>query len=507
MSVTPSGEQARVAALIWNVALPMRLCLTHTGPRRRNNTTAISTTSTIAATLSSKPAGLAAARCLTAQLWQPLWAIATLANPYQHFDFTYGAPGQDQQDAEQTPVTNATYQQLLTQGFQPQDQYLSPQSQHHAVQSFPQYGIAPILPSQVTAPEPSYTIDQPQMVPTQMQRAMSTVSSSHYGTPHETPELLRYQPAASAVRKRSHQSDYSYDYQALQLLQAQASSSAQLPVELTPHGHHAQLQSGASSYYVPSQRASPQHNYPQQQSFQTMQPQTHHHHRLPNQPPPPKSQRLGDPTSSTDKAPDDHGPPSMVGHAGMPTPAPKPKGPKLKFTADDDALLVELKETKNLTWKQIADFFPGRTSGTLQVRYCTKLKAKSSAWSDDLVQKLRAAMEEYENDRWRVISGKIGNGFSAAACREKAEELALLSFPEEGAGAGATVLEEVPLTMARGGARQHGTRAAVAAASASASTSTMASTSLPTLRTTGLSQQEGGETGYGLPNLKAREGA
>ncbi|KAK1810399.1 hypothetical protein LTR12_015242 [Friedmanniomyces endolithicus] len=410
MSVTSSGEQARVAALIWNVALPMRLCLTHTGPKR-NNTTAISTTSTIAATLSSKHAGLAAARCLTAQLWQPLWAIATLANPYQHFDFTYGAQGQDQQDPEQTPVTNAAYQQLLTQGFQPQDQYLSPQSQHHAAQSFPQYGIAPILPSQVTAPEPSYTIDQPQMVPTQMQRAMSTVSSSHYGTPHETPELLRYQPAASAVRKRSHQSDYSYDYQALQQLQAQASSSAQIPVELTPHGHHAQLQSGASSYYVPSQRASPQHNYPQQ-SFQSMQPQTHHHHRLPNQPPPTKSQRLGDPSSSS-APPDDHGPPSMVGHAGMPTPAPKPKGPKLKFTAEDDALLVELKETKNLTWKQIADFFPGRTSGTLQVRYCTKLKAKSSAWSDDLVRE----------DASAAASGSGGVGSEAAAGEEEEEEV------------------------------------------------------------------------------------
>ncbi|KAK1077921.1 hypothetical protein LTR33_007676, partial [Friedmanniomyces endolithicus] len=465
------------------------------------------------ATLSSKHAGLAAARCLTAQLWQPLWAIATLANPYQHLDFTYGAQGQDQQDPEQTPVTNAAYQQLLTQGFQPQDQYLSPQSQHHAAQSFPQYGIAPILPSQVTAPEPSFVLA--------------------LGTPHETPELLRYQPAASAVRKRSHQSDYSYDYQALQQLQAQASNSAQIPVELTPHGHHAQLQSGASSYYVPSQRASPQHNYPQQ-SFQSMQPQTHHHHRLPNQPPPTKLQRLGDPSSSA--PPDNHGPPSMVGHAGMPTPAPKPKGPKLKFTAEDDALLVELKETKNLTWKQIADFFPGRTSGTLQVRYCTKLKAKSSAWSDDLVredasaaasgsggvgseaaageeeeeeiQKLRAAMEEYENDRWRVISGKIGNGFSAAACREKAEDLALLSFPEEGAGTTTTVPEEV-VSTARGGARQHGTRAAVAAASASAlaSASASASAALPTLRTTGLSQQERGETGYGLPHLKATEGA
>jgi hypothetical protein len=32
-------------------------------------------------------------------------------------------------------------------------------------------------------------------------------------------------------------------------------------------------------------------------------------------------------------------------------------------------------------------------------------------------------MQEYENDRWRIISAKVGQGFSPAACREKAEAL------------------------------------------------------------------------------------
>jgi len=32
-------------------------------------------------------------------------------------------------------------------------------------------------------------------------------------------------------------------------------------------------------------------------------------------------------------------------------------------------------------------------------------------------------MEEYDNDKWRIISGKVGNGFSATACKEKAAEL------------------------------------------------------------------------------------
>jgi hypothetical protein len=78
----------------------------------------------------------------------------------------------------------------------------------------------------------------------------------------------------------------------------------------------------------------------------------------------------------------------MVGQAGMPPPAPRPRGPKLKFTPEDDQLLIDLKENKNLTWKQIADFFPGRSSGTLQVRYCTKLKAKTTQWTDETVSLL-----------------------------------------------------------------------------------------------------------------------
>lgn len=79
------------------------------------------------------------------------------------------------------------------------------------------------------------------------------------------------------------------------------------------------------------------------------------------------------------------GAPSVVGMEGMPLPAARPRGPKLKFTPEDDQLLVDLKENKSLTWKQIAEFFPGRSSGTLQVRYCTKLKAKTTQWTDETV--------------------------------------------------------------------------------------------------------------------------
>jgi hypothetical protein len=109
---------------------------------------------------------------------------------------------------------------------------------------------------------------------------------------------------------------------------------------------------------------------------------THHHHRLPDTGPPAKVMRReggGDVGG---------GAPSVVGQAGMPAPAPRPRGPKLKFTPEDDQLLIDLKENKSLTWKQIADFFPGRSSGTLQVRYCTKLKAKTTQWTDETVSAL-----------------------------------------------------------------------------------------------------------------------
>jgi hypothetical protein len=32
-------------------------------------------------------------------------------------------------------------------------------------------------------------------------------------------------------------------------------------------------------------------------------------------------------------------------------------------------------------------------------------------------------MREYDNDRWRIISTKVGSGFSPVACKEKAVEI------------------------------------------------------------------------------------
>ncbi|KAI2785625.1 hypothetical protein POX_h09381 [Penicillium oxalicum] len=49
------------------------------------------------------------------------------------------------------------------------------------------------------------------------------------------------------------------------------------------------------------------------------------------------------------------------------------KGKSQTYSTHEKHLLVELKEQRKLTWKEIADHFPGRTSSALQVYYCTKL--------------------------------------------------------------------------------------------------------------------------------------
>ncbi|CRJ91614.1 hypothetical protein BN1708_009354, partial [Verticillium longisporum] len=149
----------------------------------------------------------------------------------------------------------------------------------------------------------------------------------------------------------------------------------------------------------------------------SMQPPMHHHHRMPDSGPPSKLMRRDGESLGGGGAP------SVVGQAGMPAPAMRPRGPKLKFTPEDDQLLIELKENKSLTWKQIADFFPGRSSGTLQVRYCTKLKAKTTQWTDETDQKLQSALQDYESEKWRIVANKVGTGFTPAACRERAQEL------------------------------------------------------------------------------------
>ena len=44
-----------------------------------------------------------------------------------------------------------------------------------------------------------------------------------------------------------------------------------------------------------------------------------------------------------------------------------------------------------------------------------------STWMQD--QKLRTALQDYENEKWRIVANKVGTGFTPAACRERASQL------------------------------------------------------------------------------------
>ncbi len=51
---------------------------------------------------------------------------------------------------------------------------------------------------------------------------------------------------------------------------------------------------------------------------------------------------------------------------------------RISYTPEEDRLLKRLVEQRNLSWKQIAAYFPGRSSGALQNHYWTKLKTKDT---------------------------------------------------------------------------------------------------------------------------------
>ncbi|PHH68505.1 hypothetical protein CDD82_508 [Ophiocordyceps australis] len=234
----------------------------------------------------------------------------------------------------------------------------------------------------------------------------SSVTTSLYGSGVSTPNACTQSPYASySANKRSRPDEFDLatngvDQSGLEGVQAAAAAAAAV-YSAGPHEHQTpvQGQSPASA----SSAASSQHS----------QPQMHHHHHLPDLDSPSRGMRNDE----------RGGAPSVVGQEGMPAPAPRPRGPKLKFTAHDDQLLVDLKENKSLTWKQIADFFPGRTHGTLQVRYCTKLKAKTTLWTDEADAKLLKAIQDHENEKWRFVAHRVGPGFSPAACRERSAQL------------------------------------------------------------------------------------
>lgn len=54
---------------------------------------------------------------------------------------------------------------------------------------------------------------------------------------------------------------------------------------------------------------------------------------------------------------------------------------RVAVLSDEDKLLIKLKQKDDLPWSEIVKHFPGRTKGSLQVRYSTKLRGLS--WVDE----------------------------------------------------------------------------------------------------------------------------
>jgi hypothetical protein len=50
-----------------------------------------------------------------------------------------------------------------------------------------------------------------------------------------------------------------------------------------------------------------------------------------------------------------------------------------RFTQEEDAKLIDMKEKKGWSWDEIEGAFPRRTRATLQVHYSTKLKHRASS--------------------------------------------------------------------------------------------------------------------------------
>ena len=79
--------------------------------------------------------------------------------------------------------------------------------------------------------------------------------------------------------------------------------------------------------------------------------------------------------------------------------------------SDDDRLLIQLRETEALPWKDIAArFSEGKdvvhTTARLQMKY-KRLRQRFRVWEEQDLHALRVACEYYEKCKWDIISAKV----------------------------------------------------------------------------------------------------
>jgi hypothetical protein len=89
-----------------------------------------------------------------------------------------------------------------------------------------------------------------------------------------------------------------------------------------------------------------------------------------------------------------------------------------EYSREEDELIVQLKEVQKLPWSRIAEHFPGRTKGTLQVRYCTTLKDKrEKSHSKCRKRKVGQPKIVVEKPQQRVQSPTSGRRYSLRQSR------------------------------------------------------------------------------------------
>jgi hypothetical protein len=79
--------------------------------------------------------------------------------------------------------------------------------------------------------------------------------------------------------------------------------------------------------------------------------------------------------------------------------------------SDDDRLLIQLRETEALPWKDIAArFSEGKdvvhTTARRHMKY-KRLRQRFRVWEEQDVYALRVATEYYERCKWQIISAKV----------------------------------------------------------------------------------------------------
>ena len=281
---------------------------------------------------------------------------STLADPYRGYSVTYSPPGKPDDDLINYEAAQS----------QPREKMLSGMPYHDDASASP-FGshLQGVLP--LPEPQSNGTHEPQSFAPVHQ-----LLHPPHYNYDLSFPPESRKRARSGSEGDSSRDMDRNIGIpQPVHPMPMDGSSGPDSDILFPIHSDH------------PSSHVSASHAFPSPLSLSLPLPvpQQHHHHRLP-----PHSGLHATHPGHGSSSPPPLSQPSVVGQLGMPEPAPRPKNPKTKFMADEDALLVQLKEDKNLTWRQIADFFPGRTSGTLQVRYCTKLKAKDVVWTDDMVR-------------------------------------------------------------------------------------------------------------------------